>query len=77
MGKQSQITGMLLSNYILSINLMKSIAHKFTQPDEFEAQLEGQLQCLERVETSLNTINQQSARGEEQPANVAISYLVT
>jgi len=56
---------------------MKSIAHKFTQPDEFEAQLEGQLQCLERVETSLNTINQQSARGEEQPANVAISYLVT
>jgi len=48
---------MLLSNYILSINLMKSIAYKFTQPDEFGAQLEGQLSCLERVETSLNAIN--------------------
>lgn len=30
--KRSKITGMLLSNYILSINLMKSIAVKFSEP---------------------------------------------
>lgn len=36
MGRQSQITGMLLSNYILAINLMKSIANKFSDPDTFD-----------------------------------------
>jgi hypothetical protein len=36
-GKPSQITGMLLSNYILAINLMLSIAKKFScSNDEFE-----------------------------------------
>jgi len=34
--KTSKITGLLLSNYILSINLMKSIALKCTNPDNFE-----------------------------------------
>lgn len=29
---KSQITGMLLSNYILSINLLRSIATKFSDP---------------------------------------------
>ena len=57
MGKQSQITGMLLSNYILSINLMKSIANKFSNPEHFQRSLEQQLECLQRVEQGLNEIN--------------------
>lgn len=38
-GKPSQITGMLLSNYILAINLMLSIAKKFTckTAEEFDS----------------------------------------
>lgn len=34
--KDSHITGMLLTNYLLSINLMSSIAQKFSNPDGFE-----------------------------------------
>jgi hypothetical protein len=74
MGRKSQITGMLLSNYILSINLMKSIANKFTSPDTFEESHTSQLNSLKLVEQTIDSQNQNSQR---ESTTVAISYLVT
>lgn len=42
--KQSKVSGLLLHNYILSINLMKSVATKFSDlgfQEAHEAQLRG------------------------------------
>lgn len=45
---------MLLSNFILSINLMKSIAIKFSNAPTFEASHQQQLETLKGVEATLN-----------------------
>ena len=50
--KPTQITGMLLSNYILSVNLMLSIALKFSESaSNFEDSHLTQLTTLQNVES--------------------------
>lgn len=46
LGKKTQVTGMLLSNYILAINLMKSIATKYAYPKLFESTHQSQISEL-------------------------------
>lgn len=51
---------MLLSNYILAINLMKGIANKFINPDNFEELHSTQLSQLKQVEQTIEQQNQSS-----------------
>jgi len=71
-GKKSQVTGMLLSNYILAINLMKSVATKYAFPKQFDEVHAAQLKELENVELALQEVN----RASDASNNVAILYLV-
>ena len=53
--KPSQITGMLLSNYFLTINLMFSVAAKIDNPQDFDKKHQAQLSRLEKVEEVLHS----------------------
>lgn len=73
-GKQSQITGMLLSNYLLGVNLMLSIAEKYNRSQSvFEVFHAEQLSELKDVEEKLK---KHFAENEAQGSANALSYLV-
>ena len=72
---KSQITGMLLSNYILSINLLRSIATKFSDPQNYESAFTSQMDALSMVEQALQTHNTLHPN-ELLPTNVKVSYLI-
>jgi hypothetical protein len=71
-GKQSQITGMLLSNYILAVNLMLAIAQKYHSGD-FETFHREQLAGLREIEEKLK---KQFVGEEAQGSASALAYLV-
>ena len=55
-GKKSRMTSTLLSNYVLSISLLKNIARHFTNPADFQKDFPQYINELRRVERSLYSV---------------------
>ena len=52
-GKRSRMSSTLLSNYVLSISLLKNIAKHFTDPESFQQDFGGYVTEIMRVEKVL------------------------
>jgi len=66
-GKRSRISSTLLSNYVLSISLLKNIAKHFTDPESFQQDFGGYVTEIMRVEKVLYRMGSLDGYVRESP----------